>query len=1825
MIRLIYTVFFVVSFAANASITFQFSKERVKPTEEFLLTWNYATQEMGNYVNIYHYIDGSYEKVFTGPSQYSLQRIASQSFGVEKFKIEGCYFNSSSGNQDCSIDSTYAQIPIYDYKPQGVDIRVAEVGFNINWSDSGDTYLIEQRKQGENWQPLASTTESSYLVPINYNGSYQFRIKSCVNAQENICSSWSETNYHAFTLDIPDEFKLDSSQNVQAEITNELVEFTQGSYSVSHGRVHYQVPLALPSLPSGIKPDIKLNIQTHTYAISDDSELALMVCDGTNIIKTHAQEEGYNPDSSQNPSSNSNDDFSRICYKGKALVNSNPQQNSTHESYWAEGAIYYLPDNPQIKFVATGNDNSDAPHTGMKLMLPDGTKYFYGADHSTYQVEQYRVKEQEHEIWGLARIEDAYGNFINFYGGEGNPVYYGKLIYSNGYKVDLGDGQTGHINVYATDKLNTLENPIAMYVIVRDNEVHPEVKNRTGRTIKEVYQCGYEFEGSGLVCSEPILFDWHDDGQRLELVGNEKLGYTRFYYDPISEIGEIRKIFSGDNAKDINPSNSQGDIEFTWFSPKYDDESLEFEQRDFYGFSRVERINYLLGQKTVNTYTFSDKDNIPILTSKVSELIDGTKLYETTYKYSGYQLDYQLSTRQAIYQAGNSTTKISHKYDEYNFIIETLTEVGTGTDEDDNITGLVHTSKLDSQDRNYDEDNWRLGFVNTLVETDTQYPSLKQKSRTTAYIAETGTTDIAVTKIKDELGNVINQTELIRNDKGVITQTIETAINASNESESRIQTISVFDKFDNPLTISNAGNFSTEIDYDYRFNQPLSITDANGLQTQFSYNELGRQVGQINHLGVTKQTIRFFCQDESYSCPEGAVYGESVKTSHPFSNGIGEPTLIVYYNRHHKMVAKDFTQFGGQVARQSWSYYSNQQLHKQSNVYLVGNTPEWDEYTYDKFGRIWTIAKADGGHVQYEYSGINEAEFEVSVTTTVVSTDESGNNLQDTQVTKQMFNGMGQLIKSTDANDNYVNYGYDAHGNLVDTKINDKASTQISILYNNLGFRTQLTDPSLGQIDFEYTGFGELKKQIWAKDTSHEKYMHFYYDSLGRLYERHDVDADQQMEKHKWVYDGQLLGYLDHIRTGTSDSGTFSSDKHYQSFTYNALGQIVENKEVVPYEIDSTFQYYYDDFGRVAKEIYPGGFSIRRLYHESGYLTQVVEGDGEPQRIWHRGATDIDYQNRRIESLLLGNDVVSRAQFSAYGQIQQHTAGKYLGNNAHVGDELQLINYQFDTNGNLTERKFGQGLFAKKERFEYDKLNRLKSTRLYDRDTANGPYQLYQNVSYNYDLLGNLTYRSDKGVVSNSDNTAQNIWYNQTSGGSAYAVSHAFGNASETSVGLPAEPQKNYSYDVYGNMTNRNGQSIDYNVFNKPTNIGGQKFAYTANNKRYQKIDTDGTTTYYTTNKQYEAILNGPMQSYNNYVDGYFLKQHKIDYRFGLDEIKRFYNLKDHLGSTHVVTNEDGQIHHELSFNAWGERRISDLSEGSVDTYSLSSNRGFTGHEMLDNDNLIHMNGRVYDPEIGRFLSADPLIQAPIYTQSYNRYSYTWNNPLSMVDPSGFQTVSTNTDTPSNYCEVIPGVSTCYPSDFDTSSMDTETITTTGFRDYNRYRIRQQMAYDKYMAEKQEEENRQFWGMSIEEAHSIVATIGSSGRVTNKQSMAACVANKECRNAWRPKGKSSEQKTKKTIRFGLAFCSGHATTYCNVVSPVITIGANTTNALAPHPYVKIGAGTVAIANYGATQCFCDASDASTVSGGLAIRYPQLGVVDSAINATELIINLTSED
>ena len=62
----------------------------------------------------------------------------------------------------------------------------------------------------------------------------------------------------------------------------------------------------------------------------------------------------------------------------------------------------------------------------------------------------------------------------------------------------------------------------------------------------------------------------------------------------------------------------------------------------------------------------------------------------------------------------------------------------------------------------------------------------------------------------------------------------------------------------------------------------------------------------------------------------------------------------------------------------------------------------------------------------------------------------------------------------------------------------------------------------------------------------------------------------------------------------------------------------------------------------------------------------------------------------------------------------------------------------------------------------------------------------------------------------------------------------------------------------------------------------------------------------------------------------------------------------------------------------------------------------------MDMFDIVNMNGRMYDSVLGRFLTPDPFVQAPDYTQILNRYIYCLNNPLSLFDPSGYSWFSKN-------------------------------------------------------------------------------------------------------------------------------------------------------------------------------------------------------------------------
>jgi len=103
------------------------------------------------------------------------------------------------------------------------------------------------------------------------------------------------------------------------------------------------------------------------------------------------------------------------------------------------------------------------------------------------------------------------------------------------------------------------------------------------------------------------------------------------------------------------------------------------------------------------------------------------------------------------------------------------------------------------------------------------------------------------------------------------------------------------------------------------------------------------------------------------------------------------------------------------------------------------------------------------------------------------------------------------------------------------------------------------------------------------------------------------------------------------------------------------------------------------------------------------------------------------------------------------------------------------------------------------------------------------------------------------------------------------------------------------------------------------------------------------------------------------------------------------------LGSSNVITDQDGNLRTRYEYQPYGSISLNETTDPGLPTTDYY----FTGKE-LDDNGLYYYGARYYDPEIGRFISADPTIQHPNDPQDFNRYAYCRNNPLKYIDPTGY-------------------------------------------------------------------------------------------------------------------------------------------------------------------------------------------------------------------------------
>jgi RHS repeat-associated protein len=213
-------------------------------------------------------------------------------------------------------------------------------------------------------------------------------------------------------------------------------------------------------------------------------------------------------------------------------------------------------------------------------------------------------------------------------------------------------------------------------------------------------------------------------------------------------------------------------------------------------------------------------------------------------------------------------------------------------------------------------------------------------------------------------------------------------------------------------------------------------------------------------------------------------------------------------------------------------------------------------------------------------------------------------------------------------------------------------------------------------------------------------------------------------------------------------------------------------------------------------------------------------------------------------------------------------------------------------------------------------------------------------------------------------------------------------------------------------------QDISYNAFKSPLTIadkngGNITFMYNAMQGRSAQICNDPNAEqqnslinkFYSTDGSIEIKHNrntGQVE-FVHYIGGDAYSANVI-LKENDSEKDYFYLHRDHLGSILAITNSSGTVVEKRHFDAWGSLTNFENQSSNqlpVSTSQMFLDRGYTGHEHLLSVGLIHMNGRLYDPMLHRFLQPDNFVQDPYNTQNYNRYGYCLNNPLKYTDPSG--------------------------------------------------------------------------------------------------------------------------------------------------------------------------------------------------------------------------------
>ena len=737
-----------------------------------------------------------------------------------------------------------------------------------------------------------------------------------------------------------------------------------------------------------------------------------------------------------------------------------------------------------------------------------------------------------------------------------------------------------------------------------------------------------------------------------------------------------------------------------------------------------------------------------------------------------------------------------------------------------------------------------------------------------------------------------------------------------------------------------------------RTGEALRSVDANNVTTNMTFDRVGR-LASVQQQGSPIQYIR-------YLLPDSAAPSNNVR----FMQGVfqaGTSPVYTYIDILGRTVMTRHKDFAGQDVNTQSQYDGAGNMTHQSGPYTT--TPSYTTYhDFDALGRAGrkiTPATASAGALETRYT-------QMRTTTTIETFASHGHDL----TMSRTYDAQNKLISTVDALGGQTSYVYNADGHPVG--VQDAKGHVIWAFFDSLGRKYRVEDPNQGTTKFWYNAFGELEKQQDANTAI----QRFDMDTLGRVTHRYGTSGTAT-----FVWDTRKKGML------SSQSTSGAVHEYY----YDPLARLTLTDSVLEGTSYKTYAFYDANYNRLKGMQYPDGMTVGYYYNPMGYLQ--FEYNAASGYVFKEVTAQDAFGNVSADKTANAKTSGLYVRSAATGQMLLSQVKRGLSTVHH----LEYADY--DSYGNIKRQHNRVGSMSATDTFSYDELQRLSSSTI----TA---MQHTETINYRFDSVGNLLHKSDYSTAS----------------GNAY--SYAANSDKLMSVALKAGGLLRLGYDNMGNQTHRTNPltgalSADtyYNELNKPTRItrhgADLRFSYDASWQRYKQVATVAgvTTTTYYIGKHYEVQSSASGSKTVSYISDTAL----ITRTDGVASVR--FTHKDRLGSTTTFTDHNGYVSGYRSYDPFGKPKMGNgrnmLGYGKAPRHKNNVNdgqnvttRGFTNHEHLDEVELIHMNGRIYDYNLGRFLSVDPFVHGEGGSQGINPYSYIMNNPLAGVDPSGYDPVT---------------------------------------------------------------------------------------------------------------------------------------------------------------------------------------------------------------------------